>query len=357
MSAPTITAGTSVIYGGAASGGYEEKPDVRYEETDKDGVRKVTAVISRKIHCLAVHAEAIKQSAAFPGQVVSVGGISYGAGWVVNSVSVVPDGDSAVVQIEGRREGVTPFEWELPPGLSMTAENGIARLLYTPPAGSPIEMMRFDSRMGENRYGWKVVYTQNGSISAGWGSWRGSIPVFDVSIQYEGVEQFHVAQSPDTFAPKDFNKDSRILESSNKNYLTCEAAVAAGTLVLPAFIAQLQDEVRKNKLAPQLKFFPGTFSPYTSNGTGVEVYPEEATVEAVDEEAPWGYSYKISVPCLYAVYDSAAVVDVQNRGLYWESIADTNADSPLYQHVFYRLRYAGTILLAIDITAATPPGD
>ena len=345
-----LTAGAPVVLGGTNAAGYEATPELRYETTDKSGVRTVTAVLSRKIHCLSKHAEAIKQSAAFSGQIVFIGGKSYGAGWEVSGMSVVPaGGEWSVVRIEARREGVTPFEYELPPKLSMEMSAGVATLYYTKANGSKIQMLQWDSQTGEDRYGWKVVYTKVGTkhyavLHVG----RFSVDLFDVAVTYEGVMQFSLPFDGTRFStPSGYVLENRTVVNSayypaEKTLVQEEAGAAEA-----AALATLAAEASRNAASPPMDVY-GT-SKYL-----VSVDEDNAVTTLVSGSyyaSAWK-RYSTTVPCVYAVYDVSDLTSTQNRGLYWEMVTDTDSGSPTHLHVFYRLRYGQTILFAIDVTSA-----
>lgn len=336
-----LTAGAPVVLGGTNAAGYEETPELRYETTDKSGVRTVTAVLSRKIHCLSKHAEAIKQSAAFSGQIVSIGGKSYGAGWEVSGMSVGPaGGEWSVVQVEARREGVTPFEYELPPKLSMEMSAGVATLYYTKANGSKVQMLQWDSQTGEDRYGWKVAYKKVGTknyavLHVGWFS----VDLFDVAVTYEGVAQFNLPFDGTRFSsPSSYIAENRVVITSPNE--TEENAKAAALSILQA-------ELDKNTATPPMDAY-GTSKylvSFDSDGATTEY------TQTANNVSGWT-AWKTTVPCIYAFYDISDLTSVQNRGLYWESVTDTDSGSPMHLHVFYRLRYGNTILFAIDVTSA-----
>lgn len=334
-----VTSGDVVILGGTSASGYEETPTLRYEATDKSGARVVTAVLSRRIVCLAKYAETIKQSAAFPGQIVEVNGVGYGAGWEVSGVNVVPTGGGFVaIQIEARREGITPFEWELPPKLSVECEDGIAKLYYTKEGGTKVEMLRFDSQTGEDRYGWRVEYKRVGTknyavLHVGWNA----VDLFDVTIFYENRAQFSLPFDGSRFEiPNRYENGTKTVTVWNG---TQEAAIAAA-------VAKVEAEAATNRATP----------PMDAYGTAryvIQVNGDAATATQRTNDDWFGaYHWEVSVPVVWAEFDVETLIEAQNRGVHWESVTDTDSGSATYQHVFYRLVYANTIILAIDITAA-----
>lgn len=333
-----ITSGDPVIYGATNTGGYEETPTLRYESTDKSGVRTVTAVLSRTIRCLQVNAEAIKQSAAFPGQIIEVNGTRYGAGWTVRSVNIVPaPGGMASVQIEAEREGVTPFEWELPPQLSVECENGVARIYYTKKDTTKVEMLRFDSQTGEDRYGWRVDYVPKGTkrfavLHDGWYT----VKLFDVEVYYENRRQLYLPFVGERFAsPTNYVRE---VFRTTRYEASADAAISA-------VVALLESKMKTNVSVNQMDAY-GT----TKYIVGVE--SENASAYTVTNNVFNTSSHNVSVPVIYAVYDVADLISYQNRGIHWESVQDTDSGSPTFQHIFYQLRYGLTVLLSIDITAA-----
>jgi len=357
MSGPIPSAADPIIYGLSSTSGIEEKPQIRYESTDKDGVTKWAAVLSRKIHCLAVHASAIKQSIAFPGQIVEVDGVSYGANWKLTNCNVVPMGEAAEIQAEARREGVTPFEWELPPGVSVACADGVSTLSYTPPGGSAIPIAQWDSRTGEDRYGWRVDYVETMRLTYGnsVGSWR-SVPIHSCRIYYEGIKQFDAdgAASLAGMASRVERLETFASHGPSGNgWVASSEAQAAGEAYLATWIAALRATIATN-----VDF--DTYDPFRFVSGVREIDESRATVAVASQYSvlmvgqPQRYYYKLTVPSIRLEADVDGWVEDFKKGLRWESVIDTDEASATHLHVFYRLRYGGTILFAIDITTATP---
>lgn len=358
----SVTSADAVVLGGGTSSGIEEKPQIRYETTDKDGVSKVTAVLSRRIHCLAVHAEAIKQSIAFPGQIVEVAGRSYGAGWVIGSVVPVITGETAIVQVEARREGITPFEWELPPGLSVSNSAGIATINYTPPGGSPIKMLQFDSHTGENRYGWKVEYLEAGKLTYGNGvtHWR-TAPIYSCRVFLENRIQFHVdgESSLASLATEEAYVESLVgLGQTGNGWATQGDAESAGDAALIVWISSLKEKIAENTVFDSYDPFRFVSGIRAFDESEASVVVSQRPSRIYDGETGLPISrwfYRLNVPAVRLVADVEAYAAEFRKGLRWEIVVDLEEESATHSHVFYRLRFGGTILLAIDITAATPP--
>lgn len=361
MTAPNVSTGAPVIYGLSSPGGTEETPELRYEESDKDGVRKVTAVLARKIHCLKRYAEAIKQSAAFPGQVVEVDGVVYGANWICRNVNVVPAGEASIVQIESFREGVTPFEWELPPGLSCEIAAGVATLYYTKTNGTKAPMAQWDSRTGENRYGWSVDYYPDFLVKHGWAGFPQYFQVYKCAVSLERVPQFivdgagalaasgMVSSTVEEYPPAHLRTMSGF--SGNfygAGYDSDSDAVAAGTEALPAWIENLNAQIIA---ALDFDSFRGRYE--LTSGI-LEVHSGDATVEAYNRgsgfEHPWAYILKC--PCARLTIGFESYGAAHKKGLFWESVSDNVETSETYRHVFYRLVYANVVLLSLDVTSA-----
>jgi hypothetical protein len=345
-----------IIFGGATPSGHEEPPQLRYETTDKSGVTEVTAVISRRIHCLATYAPAIVQSASFPGQVLTINGTSYGAGWEIGSVSQTPEGaGGAIVAFECRRTGITPFEWSMPPGLSMEAENGIASLFYRPPGGDKIEMMRWDAGTGENRYGWKVEYPKHPTM-----------PAYGCKVSFEGATQYYldeISALASTAVERAETIVERIGGVSGYGWATEAEAIAAAQAAASATLANWQTEVATGlNFRTALMDYNGRISfgsiraLVSFDDTNVQISAQTQSLGGMivgGQTSRWfGF---ITAPAVRLYADFRAMVAEMRRGLRWESVADMDAESATNQHIFYRLVYAGTVFFAIDVTAATPP--
>jgi hypothetical protein len=339
-----------IIFGGATPSGHEEPPQLRYETTDKSGVTEVTAVISRRIHCLATYAPAIVQSASFPGQVLTINGTSYGAGWEIGSVSQTPEGaGGAIVAFECRRTGITPFEWSMPPGLSMEAENGIASLFYRPPGGDKIEMMRWDAGTGENRYGWKVNYPRET-----WG--------FGCEVLFENARQYYISglDAMKSVATEYGGEETKSNGGpGGLGYETSAAALAAGEAALPAFLSELEAKIAEDGAFQTRMIESGSNYYFTPPRLLVRIDSANASVSVKSITTGFlnrtALYWVIRVPAVHSYTNWPAMQAEMRRGLRWESVADMDAESATYQHIFYRLVYAGTVFFAIDVTAATPP--
>ena len=354
MTAPNVSTGAPVIYGLSSPGGKEETPELRYEESDKDGVRKVTAVLARKIHCLKRYAEAIKQSAAFHGQVVQVDGVVYGANWICRNVNVVPAGEASIVQIESFREGITPFEWELPPGLSVEMADGVSTLFYTKTNGTKLPVAQWDSQTGEDRYGWRVDYVESQKLTYANSYGEGSrIAVHSMAAFYENREMFRV-EGEDALA----SVSSRFIDgttelvgrvSNGGAYPTEEAAQAAGEAALAGWLDGLKADI-----AAGAKFSNYGIR-FVSGLASIDEAAAAATAVPASGTPMWtgsGWFYKLTVPSRKIIADVSAWKEEFNKGLRWESVTDLDSGSATYLHVFYRLRYAGVIILAYDVTVA-----
>ena len=357
MTAPNVNTGAPVIYGLSSPGGKEAPPELRYEESDKDGIRKITAVLARKIHCLKRYAEAIKQSAAFPGQVVEVDGVVYGANWICRNVNVVPAGEAAIVQIEASREGVTPFEWELPPSISVEMAAGVATLYYSKTDGTKLAVAQWDSQTGEDRYGFRVDYFEAQKLTYANAYGDGSrISIYSMIVYYENREIMRV-EGEDALA----SVSSRFVDGKTEiigrlanggTYPTQESAQAAGEAALTAWLDGLKADIAAG----------AKFSNYGMRFISGLVYVDEtaAAVTTVDAAALYGgtqdgsrgWFYKLSVPNKKIVADVDAWKAEFAKGLYWESVTDLNSESATYRHVFYRLRYTGVIVFSYDVTVA-----
>ena len=354
MTAPNVSTGAPVIYGLSSPGGKEETPELRYEESDKDGVRKVTAVLARKIHCLKRYAEAIKQSAGFPGQVVEVNGVSYGANWICRNVIVVPAGEASIVHIESFRDGVTPFEWELPPGLSVEMEDGVASLYFWKTTGEKVLQSRWDSRTGEDRYGWRVEYLETNRLTYANAIGAGrSVPIYSVGIYYEGVKVFYIdgedALASLSNAYVDFTAEYYGRVPNGGVYPTEAAAQQAGTAALEEWVDGLLASIAEGP----------SFSNYGIRFTSgiVSIDETAATATAVDASAIGaspgvGWVYRLSVPARRVIANVDAWKKAFADGLKWESVVDRVEASATYLHVFYRLVFANIVLFSIDVTAA-----
>lgn len=354
MTAPNVSTGAPVIYGLSSPGGTEETPELRYEESDKDGVRKITAVLTRKIHCLKRYAESIKQSAAFSGQIVEVNGVIYGANWICRNVNAVPAGEASIVQIESFREGVTPFEWGLPPGLSVEMEDGVASLYYWRTTGEKVLQLRWDSLTGEDRYGWRVDYLETNRLTYAnaYGAGR-SVPIYSVGIYYEGVKVYHVdgedALASLSNAFVDFTAEHVGRVSNGSVYPTQESAQQAGDAALEAWVDGLLADIADGP----------DFTNYGTRFQSGIVWIDEtaAAATAVDASAVGasqgvGWVYRLTVPARRVIANVDAWKKSFAEGLKWESVVDRVETSSTHLHVFYRLVFANVVLVSIDVTAA-----
>lgn len=352
-----------IIYGGNEPCGYEEEPQLRFDETDKSGISEVTAVISRRINVQKKFAPEIISSASFPGQLLTINGKNYGAGWEMRNLTQSPDGaDWCIISFEHHRTGVTPFEWGMPPGLSMESANGVSSLFYRPPAAEKIEMLRWDSGTGESRYGWKVEYVNEFNLAWGtWTSYIGMVPAYMCKISLENVPQFVI---PATTSVAGLAREEQYTEyyppgfdfiSRAKDYLgsfaTEAEAQAEAEEKLPAFVQRMESYVDEN-----IDFMYAR-TRFISTQRPIEVKPETAKITTrqfytLDSGLRWGY--KLSVDAVRLVVDASAYRTLYNRGLHWESVTDLSEESPTYRHVFYRLKFINTVIFSLDITSVSP---
>lgn len=346
------------IFGGAAVGGYEDDPDIRFETTDKTGIMCATAVMSRKIHCLRKHAEAIKQNASFPGQIIEIKGRNYGAGWAASDVVISNDGPEwAIVSFSARREGVTPFEFNLPPRLSCITESGSAAIWYTPTTGEPVQMAVFNSGTGENRYGWRVDYVEDSKFTYGNSTtWWKSVNLSSCKVYLENVLQFSVdAISALTNLSRPIAGNEEWIEKW-KFFDTEEAAQDAGDAALVTWLETLNEQVDERVDYDRHStgvFLSGPRWIDVDNATATAVYKvREGVFDGITGAHISAWTYTLSVPVVRLEANIDEYLKEFSKGLHWEAQNDTLESSPTFEHLFYKLVFAGTTLLAIDVTAA-----
>jgi len=352
MSAPNLHNGEPILYGLLSTSGVDEDANLHYDISDKDGIQKVTAVLSRKIHCLPIYAAAIKQSASFPGQIIEINGISYGAGWSVSSLMIVPDDQASVVSIEYRRDGVTPFEWELPPGLLCVCKNGVAALKYRKPDGSLIDLTQWDSGTGEDRYGFRVEYNPDfiikyGNLISIWGSDE----INGCRVYYENRQIFNIKGLDALAGLSSFEEYNETKEGWNTNgsgWETPVEAIAAGELAANDWIVEL-----KANIASALSIY--NTNPFHIVSGIRALVSETVSVESYQNPASrmetTRWNYRLSVRAVRLVPNISGFLEDVKRGLHWESVVDTDSKSLTFNHIFYRMRYGGAILFSIDITS------